>query len=463
MGGSDLDRRRAAGGPHHRLAQAQRTRAELLSRGRWQEADEMVTQALSDAGVVSGEDVGRLVYVPGARAFRSSETEARSTGTARVSAVRALLLANRGLHRAEAVRQADLVLASPARDHVSAFWAAVLTLIHAEELPAAIGACGRASSASPWTRSALHRDALMLLRGRIRAAAGRITDAATLFGRVRERDTSPQLSGVAAAWHAEALSALGEHRQAYVVLHECGFDAAGTGHPERAELLAARSATHLAAGNFQLGLEDALACGEQISTCGVHNPAVLPWRSRAALCAAALGRSGSAVALAQQELDLARRWGTHRGQGIALHALGIARRDAGSVEALLEAESLLSTSPDTRETARVRYDLGCLLLSRERFDEAASFLAASAETASHPWSGYATTVVGRLARGPWTPSLTDQEKKVAGLALAGLSNKEIALDVHLTARTVEFHLSNAYRKLGISGRDELAVAALLIR
>nr|UPN68093.1 putative LuxR transcriptional regulator [Saccharothrix sp.] len=462
MSGSDSNRRRAAGGAHHRPAQAGRARDELVSRGRWHEADELVEQVLSDAGSVSGEDLGRLVHVPGARALRSDETEARSTGVARVSAVRALLLVNRGLHRAEAVRQADLVLGSPARNHVSGFWAAVLTLIHAGELPAAIGACTRAAATPGWTRSALNRDALTLLRGRTWLAAGRITGAASLFGRVRERDACPQLSGVAAAWHAEALSALGEHRRAYVVLHECGFDAAGTGHPERAELLAARSATHLAAGNFQLGLEDALACGEHLTARGVHNPAVLPWRSRAALCASVLGRPGLAVALAQQEHDLARRWGTHRAQGIALHALGTAHRDAESVDLLLEAESLLSASPDSWETARVRYSLGCALLSLERFDEAAGFLDASADRTTHPWSAYATTIVRRLAWGPWTPSLTGQEKKVARLALAGRSNKEVALDLHLTAHTVEFHLSNAYRKLGISGREDLVTAASLI-
>lgn len=42
------------------------------------------------------------------------------------------------------------------------------------------------------------------------------------------------------------------------------------------------------------------------------------------------------------------------------------------------------------------------------------------------------------------------------MAARGLTNREIAETLHLTRRTVELHLSGAYRKLGITGRAELA-------
>lgn len=469
MTAGDVGRRRTVGEPRLLLlAEARRKRHELVSQGRWQEADVLVERALRDvardASAVSGQDLAYLTYVPGAQALGAEEGEGLfGCGTVgRTNAVRALLLTNRGLNRTEAVRQANLVLGSPGRDDVGGFWAAVLALIHANELSAANSACARAASGPTWTRSALHRDALALLRGRICAVSGQLQRAVSVFGRIRERNTSPQLTGVAAAWHVEALSAVGQHRQAYIALHESGFHGAGTPHPERAQLLVARSAAHLAAGNFQLGLQDALACGECAGIWGVRNPAVLPWRSQAALCASALGRAGFAVVLARQEHELAQRWGTTRAQGIALHALGIAQRDARGVDALLEAESLLSGSPDTLEVAKVRYGLGCLLLSLGRLEEAREFLGAAAGTGFRPWSAFAAATVRRLADGHWAPSLTEQEKKVARLALAGRTNKEVALGLYLTPRTVEFHLSNTYRKLGISGREELATAALLI-
>jgi DNA-binding NarL/FixJ family response regulator len=59
---------------------------------------------------------------------------------------------------------------------------------------------------------------------------------------------------------------------------------------------------------------------------------------------------------------------------------------------------------------------------------------------------------------PEAGTLTRQELKIAELARAGYSNKKIAETLVLTQRTVEFHLSNVYRKLGISGRRELGSA-----
>ncbi|WP_442916506.1 response regulator transcription factor [Lentzea sp. DG1S-22] len=54
--------------------------------------------------------------------------------------------------------------------------------------------------------------------------------------------------------------------------------------------------------------------------------------------------------------------------------------------------------------------------------------------------------------------LTKQENRVARTAAQGLTNRRIAETPHLTRRTVELHLSSAYRKLGIHGRAELAAA-----
>ncbi len=55
-------------------------------------------------------------------------------------------------------------------------------------------------------------------------------------------------------------------------------------------------------------------------------------------------------------------------------------------------------------------------------------------------------------------SLTPSERRVADLAVAGRSNREIAQELYVTPKTVEVHLSNAYRKLGIRSRRELGRA-----
>ena len=47
---------------------------------------------------------------------------------------------------------------------------------------------------------------------------------------------------------------------------------------------------------------------------------------------------------------------------------------------------------------------------------------------------------------------------MARFAADGLSNKDIAQALFVTTKTVEVHLSNVYRKLGIGSRSELPQA-----
>jgi DNA-binding NarL/FixJ family response regulator len=51
--------------------------------------------------------------------------------------------------------------------------------------------------------------------------------------------------------------------------------------------------------------------------------------------------------------------------------------------------------------------------------------------------------------------LTPSEQRIAELAASGLSNPEIAQRLFVTIKTVEMHLSNAYRKLDIASRHQL--------
>ena len=51
--------------------------------------------------------------------------------------------------------------------------------------------------------------------------------------------------------------------------------------------------------------------------------------------------------------------------------------------------------------------------------------------------------------------LTPAETRIAQLAAAGRSNREIAAELSLATKTVEMNLSTVYRKLGIRSRTQL--------
>ncbi|GEL19500.1 alpha/beta fold hydrolase [Pseudonocardia asaccharolytica] len=58
--------------------------------------------------------------------------------------------------------------------------------------------------------------------------------------------------------------------------------------------------------------------------------------------------------------------------------------------------------------------------------------------------------------------LSHREREVLRLVTAGLGNEQIADRLHISARTVERHLSNSYAKLGVSGKGARAAAAAYV-
>jgi DNA-binding CsgD family transcriptional regulator len=54
--------------------------------------------------------------------------------------------------------------------------------------------------------------------------------------------------------------------------------------------------------------------------------------------------------------------------------------------------------------------------------------------------------------------LTATERRVAAMAAEGMSNRGIAQALFVSEKTIETHLGNAYRKLGINARTHLTDA-----
>ena len=194
----------------------------------------------------------------------------------------------------------------------------------------------------------------------------------------------------------------------------------------------------------------------------------MPWRSDAAIAHLALGATAEAKALAAREVALAREFHGPRTLGVALRAAGLAEGGRRGIELLRQAERVLGSSGARLEHARAMTDLGAALRRAGQRAESREILRPALDLA-HRCGALALTERARteLTAAGGRPrrlvlsgldALTSSERRAAQLAAAGLSNREIAQTLFVTARTVEGHLTHAYQKLAISSREQLPAA-----
>jgi len=194
------------------------------------------------------------------------------------------------------------------------------------------------------------------------------------------------------------------------------------------------------------------------------NPALGPWRADAVLALHRVGRGPEALALGDEELAAARRFGAPKPLAAALRVRATAGPASERRELLLEAVSVPAPSEARVEHAHALLALGTdqratsepaardtLRLALDVSDRCqADGLAARARTEL-----LATGARPRRRRLAGPEALTVGERRAAELARDGLSNRAIADELFVTPKAVAFHLGNAYRKLGVAGRRQL--------
>lgn len=451
------------------LDQARSARARLGEQGRWAEAEEIVRGAIDLAVLgpvpVRGPVLAGLVYVAGGpRQGVTVCDNMHKLPEERRTAMRAMLLANRGRDRRAVAEVCESVLDSLGVNDPGTFSYAAIALAHAGRVESARAHCERAAVSPGWGTTERHRDALDVLRARFAGLAGEPLVARRRFTEMLARGVYSQFTGLVVAWTVAAMVQLGELTQANDLLHDHDFGGALEGVADRAELLAARGALHLASGRSQLATEDFLACGRELGSWAVTNPAVVGWRSQAALAAHAARRPALAATLAREELAEARRWGSERAIGVALHAFALVCDEGDSAKSLTEAAELLLRGGAKTELIRVQYDLGVVLNSRKQHDAGRAAFESAREIAVRTgntwWVRQVDEALHRSHHVSTARSLTPRELEVATLARANYTNKEIAQRLNLTPHTVKTHLSVAYRKLGVSGRSDLGTSFL---
>lgn len=233
-------------------------------------------------------------------------------------------------------------------------------------------------------------------------------------------------------------------------------------------LLHARGRLRIAQRRFTEGVEDLREFARRGQAWPGRSPALFPYRAQLAAALLVQGEPGAALRMATEDVEAARRWDTRGAVGSALRGLGLVTGGAAGLALLQDAVTELEPSPARLEHARALADLGAALRRAGRRAPARPVLAAALDLATRCGAdALAARARSELVTAGARPrrdrrtgpaALTAAELRVARMAAGAMTNREIAQSLFVTLRAVELHLTHAYRKLGISARDQLATA-----
>jgi DNA-binding CsgD family transcriptional regulator len=201
----------------------------------------------------------------------------------------------------------------------------------------------------------------------------------------------------------------------------------------------------------------------------VDEPGFWPWQDLYAEGLVGLGRAEEADELLRAHEDRAAVRGRlssvarlARARGRVEAALGRPERAAEAFDGALDAAGRVGLP---FERAKAELAAGGFLRRAGQRRRAAELLTAALGTFERLGARpYAERCRAELAGSGLQPApqvgrgalLTSQELVVARLAAAGRTNREIAGDLVVSVKTVEYHLRNAFHKLGVSRRTQLA-------
>jgi DNA-binding CsgD family transcriptional regulator len=376
----------------------------------------------------------------------------------------------RGEPAAASVERTQRALAGglPAEAIMNTFFVALITFVYAERYDLA---SAQIDAGLDMTRQQGHAARQGILHGQraaIALAKGALDDAQveaeTGLALVNERHfVVVQLAAVAMAVHIER----GDLQAAAAAAERGGVFGVTEDRMFLDDYLTSRGRLRIAQGEVAAGLADLLFCGERLEALEVRWPS--SWRAFAAPALASLGEAERAAELAHEQIDLARSVGARCALGQALRAGGLAIGGDAGLGLLEDAVGVLETTPARLELAHALADLGAELARRRRRREGREALRLAMELAVKCGAfALADRARAELAAGggrrprlelTGVNALTPAERRVCELAADGeLTNRAIAQSLFVTEKTVELHLTSAYRKLGIRSRFQLATA-----
>jgi DNA-binding CsgD family transcriptional regulator len=344
---------------------------------------------------------------------------------------------------------------------------AIAALVYVDELDAAESALAAAGKRDWQTGSPIGAAQLGQTRGLLLLRQGRVTAAVAEAERALEicRLGWTAHQGWCAAVLAHAHLERGDADGARRALSLAG--AVDARSLQWSLVLEARGALALHEHDPASALEHFSAAGKHLEhSYAITNPMFLGWQPHAAVAAAQLGDRDAAARLAELATERAQASGRPRAIGVALHAAGRVTGKAAGLEQLTRAVAALERAPAPLELAHALLDLGTAMRAAGRRTDAREALSRGLELATscdaRPMAERAYSELRLTGARPRRPSrtgvaaLTPTELRIARLAAAGATNPAIAQQLFITTKTVEWHLTNAYRKLGVDSRDQLA-------
>lgn len=230
----------------------------------------------------------------------------------------------------------------------------------------------------------------------------------------------------------------------------------------------ARGRLRRAQGRIDEALADLSAVGKALTAGGYTNPGFVHWRTDVVESLIEAGRDSEARPLALEEYKLAQEFGARRAIGIGLRTLALTESGERKIELLTESADVLATATAELEQAHTNVRLGITLIANGLRNDGVTALRSGLDLATRCRADalveqartqlVAAGARPRRHRATGPDALTPTEHRVATLAGGGLSNPEIAQRLFVSRRTVELHLTNTFRKLGIETRAELASA-----
>jgi len=226
----------------------------------------------------------------------------------------------------------------------------------------------------------------------------------------------------------------------------------------------ARGETAAAYGDHAAARDHFLAAGELP---GAEEPLLRPWWVGAVLALVRTGRRREGAELARTTVAEAERAGDPYALAHGLRALATADTGHDPLGLLRRARQLAADAGSQRLVVQLDTDLAAMsILSRgttgpEIVLPLRQAEAYAAEEGLWPLHARVTGLLVRIGEEPRPlvgqalEVLTEAEKRVARLAARSLSNREIATELGVSIKAIEWHLSRTYRKLGISSRQAL--------